>query len=1135
MCGAFYALPAQEETPPPPPQEAAAAEDAAADAAAVEETEQVPPEPALSPEQKRIEMEINTSTLAELAAWCRTLGLSEGGAREELARRLREHFGMSQTAQNAAEDKRKVITIESARSTEYFKLEVVDEDYARLSGDVRVSLKDGEAVHEIRAGEILFNRTRNILTASGTVEYIKKDGEKIETFRGDSITVNLDNWSSIFLGGVSERSLQSDSTTYLFSGTVMSRNDEEVTVLSKAAISNANSEESLWSLNASRVWLLPGSDFAIFNAVLKVGEIPVLYIPFFYYPADEVIFHPVIGFRTREGNFVQTTTYIFGRPKASTSSQSSLTKILGNSNDMEKVKEGLFLRSTGKKAVDQGGMSLKAMLDYYANLGAYMGTDFTMPAKGILGATDLTLGIGITRTIAQLGSGSYSPFYPDYDGTSDWNKSNLFSMDVPFRYRFKMSSSISGKYGSLSWNIPYYSDPWVDRDFLNRAEEMDWVNMIQKGAAIEAEETTENQVGVYSWQFNGQVNPKFPNMSPYISAISISGITSTISFTTKDLRSTYPSTDIQYFSPSSAFFMPDTATLYTISGSMSGTPLSFGGSASANTATNNPEAETGDDPLQGIGVPRSPWEKTETEQEEKQAVTDKLTPPVLTQRFDLPRSGSTRFSMDYRLAPTSSSVLQFRSSKWKEYSDIDWGEIATVLSTVGGDTGTTLNFNHSDGLFSNTFTFSGNGTWRQYAYLNEEAEAYLDTSGNPDPAKVSEARKQQYGQSFFSTSYGYTGSFKPLLRSSVWGASNVQYSLRGLAVKSNFTGTGDDPEWEMVYGAWEKEKIDTHQFSTTVSASIMEKTQSFSLSADLPPRDSALTGRANFRIWITETDANMRVLFPGEEDRRKLEPFYVTERINFGTFGSLSHYMVLDTEQREFTTITTTLTLPKWGLTTAYAATRMYGYEFIVPPSGTGGSWIQKTGDQSLQSRDFTMTFNKTFSQKELWKNRLNYSVNVNSRLFFDLQRYTSSSLTFSLSLTLGISKFLDLTLSTSSENAYIFRYFKDLPMFNDLPLVMPDGEQNNFFLDLFNSFRFDNDELRKSSGFKMKTFRLTATHYLGDWNAVLGWTMSPYRPAGSYQYEINNEVSFLVQWKPISEIKSDISYNKRTDEWLVK
>ena len=339
----------------------------------------------------------------------------------------------------------------------------------------------------------------------------------------------------------------------------------------------------------------------------------------------------------------------------------------------------------------------------------------------------------------------------------------------------------------------------------------------------------------------------------------------------------------------------------------------------------------------------------------------------------------------------------------------------------------------------------------------------------------------------------------------------------------------------MVYGAWEKEKIDTHQFSTTVSASIMEKTQSFSLSADLPPRDSALTGRANFRIWITETDANMRVLFPGEEDRRKLEPFYVTERINFGTFGSLSHYMVLDTEQREFTTITTTLTLPKWGLTTAYAATRMYGYEFIVPPSGTGSSWIQKTGDQSLQSRDFTMTFNKTFSQKELWKNRLNYSVNVNSRLFFDLQRYTSSSLTFSLSLTLGISKFLDLTLSTSSENAYIFRYFKDLPMFNDLPLVMPDGDQNNFFLDLFNSFRFDNDELRKSSGFKMKTFRLTATHYLGDWNAVLGWTMSPYRPAGSYQYEINNEVSFLVQWKPISEIKSDISYNKRTDEWLVK
>jgi hypothetical protein len=112
--------------------------------------------------------------------------------------------------------------------------------------------------------------------------------------------------------------------------------------------------------------------------------------------------------------------------------------------------------------------------------------------------------------------------------------------------------------------------------------------------------------------------------------------------------------------------------------------------------------------------------------------------------------------------------------------------------------------------------------------------------------------------------------------------------------------------------------------------------------------------------------------------------------------------------------------------------------------------------------------------------------------------------------------------------------------MFSDADIDLPDGPQNNFFLDLINSFRFDDEELRQLSGFKMKTLRISATHFMGDWNAILTWTMQPYRPQGSRQYEMNNEVSFLLQWIPISEIKSDISYTKiRSDGvrdiWTVK
>ncbi|MCL2128338.1 MAG: LPS-assembly protein LptD, partial [Treponema sp.] len=1029
-------LSAQEEEPEPPP-----------------ETEVI----MLSPEQNRINMDIRTSSLSELAAWCRSIGLSEGGTSGDLARRLRDYFKITEEGAPAGEENRKIITIESARSTDYFRIETVNEDYARLSGEVKISLKDGDAVHEIRAWDILFNKSRNIITASGGVVYTKTEGDKIETFRGDSITVDLDNWSSIFLGGVSERSLQSDETTYLFEGTVISRDEEEVIVLNKATISNANNPESLWSLNATRVWLLPGSDFAIYNAVLKVGEIPVMYIPFFYYPADEVIFHPVIGFRTREGNYVQTTTYILGRPKSNTSTQSSLTKILGSSSDMEKTREGLFLRSTGKKSTDPNTTSLVAMVDYYANLGAYLGTELTLPQKGMFGSTSLSLGIGLSRTIA-LQNGSYTPYFPDYNGETDWNTSNLFSMEVPFRYRFRGSSSLNGKYGSLNWNVPFNSDPMIESDFTTyRAEDMDWVNMIQKGAAIEEEDTSQNLVTAYSWNFSGNVTPTFPKMDPYINNISINTITSTVSFKSVDRRNSYGQNDIKYYSPSSFFYAPDTASLYSLNGSVTGTPFSIGQTAAVQPGT-AAEGQEIEDPLKDIGVPRSPFEsKAEEENTESRDPSDKLVPPVLTQRFDLPRSGSNKFSVDYSLSPASASTLKFDSNKWKENSDINWGDVSSIVSYFTGSARVNLNFSHYDNMYSGTFSYTGDGSWRQYSYLNEEAEDFLTASGSgeTDPDKVAAAKQQEYRQSYFSTSYNLTTSLRPLYRSSVFSSSSLQYSLSGLAVKSNFIGTGDEPDWELIYGEWNKDKISTHQFQSTLSASVMDKAQTFSLIADLPPKDSALSWSAGIRVWVTETTGNMKILYPGEEDNRKLEPFYANEKITFGTFGNFSQSLTLDTEKREVTSLSSALNLTKWGLSASYNASRMLGYEYDPDGSPPRG-WVQRTGEPELRSRDFSISYTKNFSKQQLWDNRMNFTVNTSSRLNLDLQRYTESKFTFSLGFTIGIAKFLDLAMSANSDNARIYQYMKDLPLFNDADITLPQGTETNIFRDLFNSFRFD-------------------------------------------------------------------------------
>ncbi|MDR2482782.1 MAG: LPS-assembly protein LptD [Treponema sp.] len=1094
--------------------------------------EETPPEE--DPAKKLLELEIKTSTLTELAVWCRTLGLSEGGTKEELANRLRDHLELPRPGAETPEPgkKQKTITIESARSTEYFTLETVDEEYARLRGDVLVSLKDGDAVHRIRAWEILYNRTRNTMSASGGVEYVKEEGVTRETFKGESISVDLDNWSTIFVNGVSERSVSSDAATYRFAGTIITRDDEEVTILTRAEISNAAQEKPYWSILASKVWLLPGSDFAILNAVLKVGEIPLLYIPAFFFPANEIIFHPVIGTRTREGSFVQTTTYILGRPKSSGQTESSISKILGNSTDNEKVREGIFLRNTGKKSTDPNTTRLSVLLDAYTNLGVYLGAEMELPAKGIWGALNLSAGIGFTRDIYQKGGGLFTPFN-EYDGESDWNVSRLFGEEVPFRYRLETKSSLSGKYGSLSWSFPFYSDPYVKRDFLNRSEEMDWFNMAKQGAAgAQAEDTasaTANVLGSYEWTLNGSLRPTVTKLSPYISSFSISSISSTIAFRTRNSTSKAGGV-----SPERTFFFPDKFTLISISAPVSGTLLTLG-SASANTSANaanaaaapgnNQVKEEPEDPFKGMGPPRSPWESAVPADDQDSGEWYRLKPPAISQVFTVSKPRGPGFSINYRFGPSAASELQLRSSQanWPEVEDVDWGEVSSILSTLRSDGNLTFALSDSSGLYTLSFGLNGNAAWQDYSMMNDEAEEF-DTQAKKDAAML-----RVHNATNFTTSSDLSTTIKPLYWDPVWGNSSLRYSLRNLLAKSAFNsstgGTGmPDPEWDIKYGSWEKENIDAHQMALNVAASVMDKNQTLSLTADLPPRDSALSLDAALRVWISETSIRERFFKPFEEDQ-KIEPLYFTETLRFADKFSAQQYFVYDPAKEDFTSLTSTLTLNVFTL--AYTMVRSRAYEFDARQG-----WVLSTGDESFNPQNIRLSYSQNFSRNNgsllWWKDRFNMTFGITSDLTFDLQRYTYSNFNLSLNFSLDVTKFLKITLGYSARNAEIFRYFQDIPAF-DLGVELP-GEKD-LFKDILNSLRFDDEILRRSSGFKLRSFNLNITHHLGDWDAVFGLTLVPELDQTTlpYKYKFRNDFSFLVKWIPISEFKTEIQYSKET------
>jgi hypothetical protein len=331
-------------------------------------------------------------------------------------------------------------------------------------------------------------------------------------------------------------------------------------------------------------------------------------------------------------------------------------------------------------------------------------------------------------------------------------------------------------------------------------------------------------------------------------------------------------------------------------------------------------------------------------------------------------------------------------------------------------------------------------------------------------------------------------------------------------VRSKRYTDGDGPELTPHWGSWVREQttpdgeflpgLTEHRVSTNLAANVMNHNQNFTVRADLPPFDPFFSTNATFRAWITETNAQMDFRKPELVNNEPnedwiLDPLRLTETIRFGRILDYRFHIVLDPEENfEITTITSSLTL--WDLRISYSAVKSHRWEFVLnnPENpALGGNWIlHREEEQALHPRDLVFTYIRNFPRREIIPNRLNFMANVNTRLFYDLQRHTNSNFQFTSGFTLGINRFLDLSLSATSENAVIFRYFKNFPGMEDLTVMYIDGPQNNVFRDLIDSFNFFDESKRKRSGFKMKRFNLRAEHFLGDWTATFEIAMFPGR-----------------------------------------
>ncbi len=513
-----------------------------------------------------------------------------------------------------------VISIVNAQKTTYTKVEETGNDSIVLEGAVEISVKKGDTTSEIKADVITYDRKTEMLYARGNVEITTKGSNSGgETTTANSLLLNTSTLEGVFDGGrvVQTKSdalnLPSGSTLIVFSD-LFGKSESNTISFKNSSLTFCDDEDPHWHIDATRTWLLPGGEFAFFNALLYVGKTPVLYLPAFYYPKDELIFNPVFTTYKRKGYAIQNTYYIIGRKPLNTSSSSSSSS---SSDDESSTAESLkalynFMKPTTLKEQERQGLILhnldenyggntskylKIFADYYSNLGYMTGVEGVFqPSQKYVTNLKFNVDLGFSKTIFKSGD-SYTTI--STDDQVYWDKSNFMGISVPFRYGMNMDMTLSKPF-KLTLSMPLYSDPYFYYDFMQRNESMDWISYFLSN---DNDDTSSSTYSSFKWNLSSSYSPTLPAaLKPYISSLSFS-LTSSINFATATAQLTensdYPGDDRSKkgdswasYTPERQFYYPSQITPADVKVSMSGTLFEWPNSSSKNSTSKDTKKDS---------------------------------------------------------------------------------------------------------------------------------------------------------------------------------------------------------------------------------------------------------------------------------------------------------------------------------------------------------------------------------------------------------------------------------------------------------------------------------------------------------------------------------------------------------------
>lgn len=1026
-----------------------------------------------------------------------------------------------------------VITIESADSTNFEKDKESGEERILLNGGVSVSVKRDDISIKINAEYVSYDRKSEMLFAQENVHLVQTSSSQgNQDITASSLLLNASTLEGVFDDG---RILQTQSdainlpsgSVLVVSSDLLGKDSKDTIAFKHGELTFCDDENPHWKIKASNIWLLPGGEFAFFNALLYIGNIPILYLPAFYYPKDELIFNPSFGYDSRTGYYVNTTTYIYGRkpltPESDISSSdkntgkeigAALYNFMRPSELKEQVREGLILHNLNEPYKGNTSNYVKIIADYYSNLGGLIGAEAVFTPNAVFSSVNASLKLGFTNTLFSI-SNSYIPY--DSNGISYSDGSTFLGIKLPFRYSANLKLAMNKPF-NLTLSLPVYSDPYIMQDFGNRSEYLDWIGFLMNGADSESSSKS-SAVTSFSWTLNASYVVPIPEvLKPYVSSISISDLSSSISFSSR--KNNDINKALSSYSPERYFFSPSSVYPVKFSGKISGTLVNISSSKKINTNKTNisfpvelsvPELIDKNINDETVSEISSSDDLNANKEEGYEFVSmdlpDLSIPDIDKTKFEF--SGPT-YNLSYTINPNLTSQISYTTDSGSPV-EFDWNNIYS--SYVNFQSPMSLNSNFSVG--SQFFTLNNSLSFSPVYQSHPNVDGYTESSAQSLKLVDYKARKMDLAGS-------NSISLKPFVFNSVLKNSGIEWNSNVKYIRTSFVGDVNNPVWEYEKVDFKNTKsITAHSLSFKISAEETSNlTQVLTLTTTLPPHNEKYDANFNFTFpYVTLSFSTGLVREKSKWVKNPLQESLKVSLFNKTLVLSQSYnYNLQDSHSDSLSMIAS------WkALQISYQMKYTYGYDFI-----SESGWVKRKQEEFIPL-NISLSYSSSLHTFKWNQENVVFTPSLSSSLVYDFIKPTSSYFRFQPSLKFKVKDFIDITFSSETRNNVIYRYVQDY-VGSDFKIA---GE-TNIFKDLLNSFIFWGDDCfydkkqikRSSSGFKLKNLNMSITHDLHDWDLTYSYTITPRLTTGEdgkKKYDFSPSFSFKVTWRPLSSIKTEV------------